>query len=439
MSTIVAPLTPVQRSAAILLRVSGPDVKLLFSLFNTAPEPRVSTLCRYISKNCSVQDNVLVTYFKAPNSYTGEDVLEISFHGNPLIVRVAVADMLAMGVRVAEAGEFTKRAYLNGKMTLSQAEAVNTLIKAHTETGVSVAKNTLNGALDKIFYDIRNELVRKVAELDAVIDFSEEAPEAAGNDLFKSVAAVSGKLKMLVDSYRSVQLAVNGVQVVIAGAPNVGKSTLFNTLVGRDRAIVSEEAGTTRDMLCEMISAHGINFALADTAGIRQSSSKAEQAGVQRTMETIDGADLLLVLIDTTEAIAPETVQLLKNTEEKNRVVLGTKCDRETFFRGGVDFQPDILISATAGTNIDKLKDIIVSKVTELLPKEDSGAAILAERQLAECIECIKEISAISEEQTADIQAYHLRLAVQALDRAQGALIGEQVLDEIFSRFCIGK
>ncbi len=439
MSTIVAPLTPVQRSAVIVLRVSGPEIKNLFTLFNVNPQPRAATLCRYISKkHPSVQDDVLLTYFNAPHSYTGEDVLEISFHGNPLIVHAAIADMLAMGVRTAETGEFTKRAYLNGKMTLAQAEAVNALINAHTETGISVAKNTLDGKLDKVFYEVRKGLTRRLAELEAAIDFSEEMPETAENNPLESIASALAKLNKLLDEYRSAQMALNGVRVVIAGAPNAGKSTLFNALVGRERAIVSDEAGTTRDTLSEMVSTHGVNFALVDTAGVRESESKAEQAGVRRTMNEVDEADLLLILVDLSEKVSPGTTLLMENTKEKSRIIIGTKCDLATL-HNYYEKRVEILISVDTDINLDELREEIASKVAGLLPKDDSTPAILAERQRNECAECIRELSAITKDQTPDLQAYHLRRAVQALDRSQGVLVAEQTLDEIFSRFCIGK
>ncbi|MDR0455029.1 MAG: tRNA uridine-5-carboxymethylaminomethyl(34) synthesis GTPase MnmE [Deferribacteraceae bacterium] len=432
MSTIVAPLTPVQRSAVILLRVSGPQVKKLFSLFNAAPKPRVSTLCRYISKSKpSVRDDLLLTYFEAPNSYTGEDVLELSFHGNPMIVHAAVTDMLTLGVRLAEPGEFTKRAYLNGKITLPQAEAVDALIRAQSASGVSVAKSTLDGRLDGIFYEIRNGLIKITAELEAYIDFSEEQP-----NILKSVTEFSVRLQKLADNFNSARLAVNGVRVVIVGAPNAGKSTLFNLLAGRERAIVSDEAGTTRDILLENVSINGVIFALTDTAGVRVSGSKAERAGVLRAIEAADEADIILVLVDATEKFSDEATQLLKSTEGKNRIIVATKCDLVS--ADAVLFKHDILISAADGANIGRLKEMLTSASAELL-QDVNDCAILTERQLHECLLCLKELSYISNGQTEDIQAYHLRGAVQALDRSMGVFAGEDILDEIFSRFCIGK
>ncbi|GAB7140327.1 tRNA uridine-5-carboxymethylaminomethyl(34) synthesis GTPase MnmE [Deferribacterales bacterium RsTz2092] len=433
----MAPLTPAQPAAVIVLRLSGDVLPLLkyLSLSASRLTPRKATRATFVSSyNPLITDDVLVVYYKAPNSYTGEDVLEVSFHGNPLIVNTAMMDFTNAGVRVAEAGEFTRRAYLNGKLTLTQAEGVNSIIRATTDVGVKAAGRVLYGELDTIFHDIRTSLIDSLAEVEAVIDFSEELDTPKHIELLARVEAVKERLIGLLDSYDGLKRAVNGVRVVIAGAPNAGKSTLFNKLLGKQRAIVSDEAGTTRDVLSEAINIQGLALSLSDTAGLRQSESAAEREGVRRAADEVVAADLTLILIDlNVQNVSRETLELVENSKAK--VIVGTKADLER----KSPYKTDVDISADDAGSLNKLKELLVSRARLLLPPDDTLPALLADSQRVECQLALEELGGINEYISLDKQAFHLRSAVGALDRTVSANVAEETLDKLFSKFCIGK
>lgn len=428
----MAPLTPIQVAPAIVLRISG-DVTPISKFFSATPKHRVATFCRYQSeRNPLITDDILLTYFKAPNSYTGEDVLEISFHGNPLIVNTAMADFADNGVRLADRGEFTQRAFINGKLTLAQSEGVNALIHSHTAAGVHAAANTLHGGLDAIFSHVRSSLVELLAKLEAAIDFSEELYEL---DSSHSVEPIVKALTDLLANYHQAQRALHGVKVVIAGAPNAGKSTLFNILLSQDRAIVSDEAGTTRDTLSEQAHSGGVTFALTDTAGVRETSSQSEAAGVKRAVSAIESADLLLIIIDLSTPLSSDSGALLHNTVARERIIIGNKSDMPKV----AEVDTDVQISSKALIGIEELKDLITAKVQKLLPAQIE-LSLTSESQRLDCETALHELKTIqAEDLPLDLQAYHIRAALRSLDSLQGSDITEETLTKLFSSFCIGK
>lgn len=436
--TIMAPLTPVEISPVITLRASGDVLGLLkfFAVSTGKIEPRIATRAAYNSaSNSLIKDDVLLLYFKAPASYTGEDILEISFHGNPLIVNAAMSDFTNEGVRIAERGEFTKRAYLNRKITLAQAEAVNAIIHAPTPAGVGIASRSLHGEVDEIFYKLRSELLSLLTQVEAAIDFSEELHELHGVDIPAGAAIISMGLKELTGKYNDIQRLIRGVRVVIAGAPNAGKSTLFNLLLGSDRAIVSDEEGTTRDLLSEQLHLGGVHIVLTDTAGVRKAASASEKEGIRRAIASTREADLLLILVDLSVPLQPDIQELIENSSAQAKIIVGTKADLPK----KNNIQVDKEVSALDAQSISALKKDLSEAVAGMLAPDHSGPALVAERQRIECELCLKELSEIRAGQTLDIQAYHLRKAAEALDRAQGGMVAEQMLDNIFANFCIGK
>jgi tRNA modification GTPase len=439
LTTIVAPLTPVQLSAVITLRVSGSAaLSVLHFLSIDTCTPRLATRATYRSElNPQVTDDILVTYFKSPASYTGEDVLELSFHGNPLIVNQALTDFRSIGIRMAEPGEFTRRALAHGKLSLSQAEAVGALIHAPTAAGVASAGSVLQGGLDSIFYDIRKSLVAVLAQVESSIDFAEQVEADDGDTLPINAMLTEPRraLAQLLDSYRDAQRAIHGVQVLIVGAPNAGKSTLFNLLVGSERAIVTSEAGTTRDLITEQLHIGSAHSALSDTAGIRETDSMAEAEGVRRAYGAISKADIILILLDLSVTIPAEIAELIDQYKEQ-ALVIGTKADLvadDTFDK------VDMTISSKDGESIQRLKKVLAERIASLIPQGDVGAVLLAETQRLDCADCLAELGEMDENQPVEILAYHMRRAIAALDRTEGRNVSEQTLDALFSSFCIGK
>jgi tRNA modification GTPase len=429
MPTIMAPLTPVQKAPAIIIRVSGVLSNIL-SLFNTkrALEPSRAIVGEYISPS-GMRDEVLLTFFKAPASYTGEDVLEISFHGNPLIAAQAMEDMASLGVRMAEAGEFTRRAYMNGKMSLAQAEAVEAVISAKSAAGLSTAESALGGKLDERFYTLRGKLVRLLASLEADIDFAEDLDI----DISHSVRAMAKELSELVSGYQAARMSIEGVRTVIAGAPNAGKSTLFNALLGQERAIVTAEAGTTRDILSEQAGIDGIILTLTDTAGLRESSSIAESEGIRRAEESIKAADLVIVAVDMSGGETDESRKALALAGEK-AITVGTKGDLAQAAHCGYD----VCLSCKSGEGVAELKSLLRAKAAGLTGK--GGTGLVNERQYQECRLALAELEPIlSGELSTDLTAFYLRKAAKSLDRLKGIDLTEETLDVLFSNFCIGK
>lgn len=436
MTTIYAPLTPLQVSPVIVLRISGADSLSALKFFGLENiKPRSAVKARYKSLyDTDIQDDVIIICYKGPNSYTGEDVLEISFHGNPIIAYTAMKDFNSLGFRLAEPGEFTRRAYLMQKLTLTQAEAVNAVIHSRTSSGIKLSSNSLYGNLDKRFYDIREKLIKELANIEANIDFSEESYEE--DDIFNKVSYIFNELKNLTDSYDSARAAVDGVHIGIVGKPNVGKSSIFNLILNKDRAIVSSEAGTTRDTISELTTNDGVQFNIIDTAGIRQTESISESEGVKRSYKVIDESDLLIVVLDLSSKLSEEDNIILDRTSGKNRIIVGSKSDLENI----LPFDTDINISSLNNDNIDKLKSIIKDKVIDML-KNTEDVSLICKRQYDEALQALNELKNIIDDKdiSMDMAAYHIRKAAECLDSLQGINVGEQTLDKLFAGFCIGK
>lgn len=437
MDTIMAPLTAVLTSPVITLRVSG-DVKGVLKFFNIENMlPRTATRAKYKSVyDDKIQDDVLIIYYKAPASYTGEDVLEISFHGNPIIINAAMQDFASEGVRLAERGEFSRRAYLNHKLSLSQAESIEAMIHAQTAEGVASSHRLLHGELDGRFQNIRNMLLEELAEIEAGIDFAEEIENEYSENTQDKFISSRRELLSLIGSYDSNRLAINGVNIAIVGAPNAGKSTLFNKLLGTERAIVSSEAGTTRDVLTEAAHAESIRYSLTDTAGLRKTESIAEGEGVKRARERIDHSDYIIFAFDLSAEDTDEVAELMVLAKKKGWLKVGTKRDKVN--QGNPD--ADICISCVSDEGIDELKQLINTKVKELTACTGE-TGLISERQLFEARQALMEIETVlnSHYLTVDLTAYHIKKAVECLDRIKGAGVTEETLDIIFSKFCIGK
>jgi tRNA modification GTPase len=403
-------------------------------------EARRATFTRLIGKNTSVIDEVVVTYFPAPHSYTGEHVVEISAHGNPVVLRAIVGRALEVGARLAEPGEFTLRAYLNGKRDLVQAEAVADLIAAATPVQARVACDQLEGTLTRHIADIDAELFSLIARLEASLDFPDEGYHFIESDeTARRLGIVVGKLGQLLAGAGRGRLIREGATVVVAGRPNVGKSSIFNMLARADRAIVAEAAGTTRDLVSERVDIEGLEVTLVDTAGLRESVDAVEREGISRAERAGDVADLLVLVLDGSEPLTGEDEQLLSRTIDRRRVVVANKSD----LRVALDRPTDVSVSARMGTGADQLRRAIVRGLTGEDSLRDPAAisnlrhiTLLeqARTRLASAQELVAVDNAPEEFVLADLQA-----ARALLEEVVGTRTSEELLQHIFAKFCVGK
>lgn len=444
MDTIVAPITPVVNSAVILLRISGTMATKVFSLLynkkgenNIIPQHALSKL--YTFKGVNVTDDVMATFFQGPKSYTGEDTLEISFHGNPITLRLALQDIYNLGIRHAEAGEFTKRAFLNGKLDLSQAEAVQELIAAKTEKGVHYAYNQLNGRVSAKFINMQNSLLNIKAHIEAKLDFPDEETGSDEIDYFLSVFKnISSECKDLITSYNSLRKENRGISITIAGKPNVGKSSLLNAILKEDRAIVSDTAGTTRDFIKEHLFIGNMPVELIDTAGVRNTNDNIENQGVAKSYEKIKDSHIVLVILDLSRPIDDDDKEVLEFSKNQNRIIIGNKCDKDIVN----EYNTDINVSAAKNINIDDLINLIHEKTSDTDSDIISDIASVTERHLhliSELSSTIEEIVTTINVKPQDMIALDLDYCIKCLMEITGQIYTEDILDRIFSTFCIGK
>jgi tRNA modification GTPase len=436
--SIVAIATPPGRGGIGVVRISGPLAQQIAGrvLGRSQPlTPRYATFTRIHGT-----DEVVATYFPAPHSYTGEHVVEISAHGSPVVLQAIVSSAMASGARLAEPGEFTLRAFLNGKRDLVQAEAVADLVNAVTPIQARVAFDQLDGTLTQRIAALDADLFDLIARLEASLDFPDEGyhfiepPEA-----LRRITSVLEGFDDLLAGARTGRLIREGATVVVAGRPNVGKSSLFNVLAGADRAIVTPIAGTTRDLVAERVDIAGLAVTLVDTAGWRETDDVVERAGVARSEQARAVADLVILVLDRSEPLQLEDEELLARTADRPRIVVANKCDlpSSTPAGGTVD------VSATTGANIDDLRRAIVRELTGRESLRDL-AAISNTRHIALLEEGRAHLAAAAAAATItgtpeEFILVDLQAACARLDDVVGARTSEDVLQHIFERFCIGK
>ena len=379
-------------------------------------------------------DQVVVTFFQAPHSYTAEDVIEISCHGSPVVLRHAVERALEAGARLAEPGEFTLRAFLNGRIDLPQAEAVRDLIEATTLYQARIAAQQVDGSVSRRIAPLKDQLVELIALLEGGIDFAEDdvsvAPPA---EILRRLAPVHDGIARLAASFQYGALVREGLMLAIAGRPNVGKSSLFNRLLEQDRAIVTEIPGTTRDLVSEVASIGGIPVKLYDTAGIRASAEPIESLGIERSYQAMADADLTLVVIDASQPGAPEEL----SRRAGRHLVVANKCDL-------APAPPGVLgVSALTGENIPQLRQAILDAVAPrgALEQETGFITTLRHEQcLRESLSYLdKAREAVDAAIPHEMLLLDLYSALRPLDAITGATTADDILNRIFSTFCIGK
>lgn len=446
--TIVAPITPLVTSPVITLRVSGSGALKVYSLMERCGKsinisdikPNYVCLYRFNIREEKLHDDVLAVYFKSPYSFTGEDVVEISFHGNPVLVNAALSSIYSLNIRHAEGGEFSKRAFLNGKIDLTQAESIQELIAAKSVEGVNSAYNQLQGFLRYRIDSIKDVLLKMKAVMEAKIDFPDEDTVDEELPVLKNDCTnILSVIDELILSYKSYRNANRGLDVVIAGRPNVGKSSLMNAFLKEERAIVSNIPGTTRDFIKESLYIGGIPIHLTDTAGIRFSNENIEKMGIDISRKKIESADIILLLLDISLPLTDEDYHILYITKDLNRIVIGNKVD---ITENKSYDNADIYISAKESINIEQLVKILKEK-TELHDAEiHSNATAITERHhtiLVNIKELINKIDLSLGIYPMDMLCIDLERAINLLSEITGDNYTEKVLDIVFSSFCIGK
>ncbi|MDR3749437.1 MAG: tRNA uridine-5-carboxymethylaminomethyl(34) synthesis GTPase MnmE [Acidobacteriota bacterium] len=400
-------------------------------------------------------DEVVVSFFAKPHSYTTDDVVEISCHGSPVVLRHVVQMALAGGARLAEPGEFTMRAFLNGRIDLTQAEAVRDLIESQTLYQAQVAAHQLEGALSRRLQPTKQKLVELISMLEAGVDFAEDDVSVLLDEqILSRIAAIRAPLQELLSSFAFGKLVHEGLTLAIVGRPNVGKSSLFNRLVERERAIVTATPGTTRDLVSETVSIGGIPVRLVDTAGIRAALDEAESIGVRKSMEAVADADIVLVVLDVSEFAGSDFTpdgELLEKTQGRPRIVVGNKCDLLSANRGWIagkvpedeSATPVVFTSAVTGEGIDQLRAMVLAKVHGDSGSEREGGFLTNVRHqklVDDAIRALdKAIAAIPLKTPHEMLLLDLYSALRPLDDITGATTADDILNLIFSSFCIGK
>jgi tRNA modification GTPase len=451
--TIAAISTPPGEAGIGIVRLSGPRAEVIAHRLFRLRRPRSPWqshrlyLGDLLDSQGRVLDEVLLTLMRAPHTYTREDVVEIHCHSGYAVLKAILAEALAQGARLARPGEFTLRAFLSGRLDLSQAEAVLEVIQARTQTSLRVAAGHLAGGLGRRLGELRSALLGMLARVEAALDFPEEAAELSPENLREEIAAPCRDLENLLGTYQQGRLLREGVRVVLAGRPNVGKSSLLNRLLDADRAIVTDIPGTTRDVIEETINLGGVPLRLSDTAGLREARDQVEELGVARSRERLAWADLVLYLLDGSEPLSAEDAQVLGELADRpvlvvlNKIDLPQKLKVQELRRHPA--HPMVEISALTGQGLDSLEQAVVDLVLgggvrtegeivtqarhyELLVR--AGEALNRGRELLEQAEPPWELLALE-----------VKEALQALGEITGEEVGEAVLDHIFSQFCIGK
>ncbi len=452
--TIVALATSLGTGSIAVIRIAGTEaVAIANAVFrgrNLAEAAGNTIHFGKILADDTEIDQVVVSLFKAPHSYTGEDVVELSCHANPLIVRSIIDVLLAHGAHHAGPGEFTLRAFLNGKIDLAQAEAVSQLITAKTNIGVQNSIRQLEGSLTGYLAEIKQELIRILGLMEVDLDFSEEGLEVvSGEEILIQVSAVQSKIAQLIASYNYGKLFNSAIHVVIAGSPNVGKSTLLNRMVGENRAITSQHPGTTRDAIHEHVNIGSMHFKLIDTAGLRSTADEIETAGIERSHKHIAGADLVLYLIDASKKRTNESIiqQLINNGTAKNVIIVGNKTDlgtSESWHSGKQNaIEPHVYISAESGAGIENLKEAIIQRMSGGFNHSNDEVVISINRH-KEILERTRSllahaVTALKQKMGFEFVGVDLREALHALGEITGETATDDILNNIFKNFCIGK
>ncbi len=457
--TIAAISTPLGEGGIGIIRLSGSNaVSIVEKIFLSPKNKTLSGLkSRRIIYGFIIDpssqrkiDEVLITLMKAPYSYTKEDVVEINCHSGMITLKRILNLVLQSGARLAEPGEFTKRAFLNGRIDLTQAEAVIDLIRSKTDESRRIALEQLQGGLSEKITRIRNRITEVCVHLEAYIDFPEDEIETSSKEeILQSTNAICNELKNLLKTYEEARFFREGLATAIVGRPNVGKSSLLNALLMKDRAIVTSTPGTTRDVIEEYLNIKGLPLRIMDTAGIRDVEDSAEKEGVRRSLKSIENADLVIAIFDCSQALTKEDKEVIEKVKNKNTIYVLNKCDlpasiNEETISGFIHNRTKILkISAINSIGLEELKETIFENCIKDWPEEREGVVISNIRHKISIEKAVSALEraalALSENQPLEIISIELREALDALGQIVGIITTEDILNKIFSEFCIGK
>lgn len=446
--TIVAISTPPGAGGIGVVRLSGPSARTTASAFLRFAErhewkPWTAALASLLDEGGALVDQVVVTFFASPRSYTAEDVVEISCHGSPVVLRHAVDRALAAGARLAEPGEFTFRAYLNGRISLPEAEAVRDLIEATTLHQARIAAQQLGGSVSRAIAPLKAQLLELIALLEAGIDFAENDIDIASqDDILARLRPIRIGTGRLIDSFAYGKLVHDGLTLAIAGRPNVGKSSLFNRLLEQERAIVTDIPGTTRDTVSERAVIGGIPVKLVDTAGVRETGELVERLGVERSLQAMADADLTLVVVDGSLPLGPDDLDLISTADTQGRSLLvanktdlgrSADCSSARF----------AAVSALTGQGVEELRHRILNVISPqgaLSPESGLITSLRHERLLRECAEALDHATLAAQSGLPhELLLLDCYAALHPIDALTGATTADDILNRIFSTFCIGK
>ena len=457
--TICALATANGIGAIGIIRVSGNQsfeiVNKIFEGKNLEKVDSHTVHYGFIKDEDETIDEVMISVFHAPKTFTTENSVEISFHGSPYIGKKILEALIKNGARMAKAGEFTMRAFMNGRIDLSQAESIADLIASENEASRKVALNQLKGGISNEISFLRNDLLNFTSLIELELDFAEEDVEFADRTALKSLLyKIEDKLNSLIESFQYGNAIKNGTAVAIIGKPNAGKSTLLNALLKEERAIVSNIAGTTRDTIEEILHIKGHAFRLIDTAGLRETADEIEAIGVKKAKEKVENAEILVYLADAGTEDLSEDVEMIKSLlrDDLKLIICATKIDEvvpthyeklEQIFRNNISTDFDFIkISAVENQNIQDLKNELSSYI-EYLKSEEGNVVITNQRHyeaLRKSLNSVKQVDeAVSSQITTELLAYELRNALEHLGEISGEFTNDEVLGNIFSKFCIGK
>jgi tRNA modification GTPase len=445
--TIAAISTPGGRSGLGVVRLSGSQARSIAERiirFNRRPEWRSwsAILAKLPDPEGHPVDHVVVTFFEQPRSYTAEDVVEISCHGSPVVLRYCLERACQAGARLAEPGEFTLRAFVNGRIDLPQAEAVRDLIEATTLYQARVAAQQVEGAVSRRIAPLKEQLLELISLLEAGIDFAEDDISVASTEeILRRIEPILMALERLTASFSYGRLVHSGLTLAIVGRPNVGKSSLFNRLLEQDRAIVTEIPGTTRDVVSEVATIGGIPVKYFDTAGIRTGENRVETLGIERSFQAMADADLTLVVLDLSTPLEPDDLELIRRAKQQGRpLLIGNKCDLPRHAAFSEDCQA---VSALTGEGIDALRHLIMETITpEGGADQEAGfiTSLRHEQLLAEALENLRKArTAATQEIPHEMLLVDLYATLRPIDSITGATTADDILNRIFSTFCIGK
>lgn len=453
MKTIAAISTAIGNSGIGIIRMSGDNCfEILKKIFITKDNKTIDKIKGYtikygyiINENKEIIDEVLVSFFVNPKSYTMENMCEINSHGGNIVEKMILDECLKNGANLAEPGEFTKRAFLNGRLDLSQAESVIDLINSKTEKEAKASINQLSGGLSKKINEIRNDILEVMSDIEATIDYPEyDIEEVTNSNAIKRLTIIKEKLQKLESSFDTGKLLKEGIKTIIIGKPNAGKSSLLNLILNEERAIVSEYAGTTRDTIEEFVTIKGIPLKIIDTAGIRDTKDKIEEIGVNKALKLVNEADLIIAIFDSSKKIEKEDNEILKLIENKKSIIILNKIDLgDQLFEINNINKPIINISAKTGYGIENVYNEIV-RMFDVNEVEINNCEIITNvrhrNQIRKAVNNINNaINSIDQKMPIDIVSINIRDVLSDLGDITGENVTDDIINKIFSKFCLGK